>query len=75
MVVGDQRRSGDPRLPCAPGSDQRRATAGTNMTINIAVTYAALPDWAVQKNSPDLSVLTNEELHTLERIASKVSNR
>jgi hypothetical protein len=45
------------------------------MTINIAVTYAALPDWAVQKNSPDLSVLTNEELHTLERIASKVSNR
>jgi len=39
----------------------------------IAAAYAALPDRAVQKDRPDLSALTNEELQTLERIASKAS--
>ena len=39
----------------------------------IAAAYAALPDRAAQKNRPDLSALTNEELQTLERIARKVS--
>ena len=41
----------------------------------IAAAYAALPDRAVQENRPDLSALTNEELQTLERLATKVSKR
>jgi cephalosporin-C deacetylase-like acetyl esterase len=41
----------------------------------IAAAYAPLPDRVVQKNGLDLLALTNEELQTLERIASKVSKR
>jgi hypothetical protein len=39
----------------------------------IEAAYAALPDRAVQKGRLDLSVLTTEELNSLERIVSKAS--